>query len=145
MTTPDPAITGMTTDTDPDNPVNAYPADVFPIGAALTVAFGSNERPFCTLGNLYRVVGYLTGDIPMADGLASAIQRCRQHVLQQLPTELRVMDPPPEPSDVDNTADMVYVGGITNKYGATIKLVALPGTPFGAPIPTDTEGSDTNA
>lgn len=129
-------IPGMTTDTDPDNPVHNYPAEVFPIGAALTVAYGSTERPFATLGNIYRLLGWLTGDIPTIDGdpkanpplpsLADEIARCREYVLQQLPTELRVVDPPP--AEQDNTADLAWVRGIGNKYGATIALRPMNGT-----------------
>jgi len=136
------------TDTDPDNPVNHYPPEQFPIGAALTVAYGSNERPLCTLGNLYRVIGWLTGDVPNADGqperkedpelgiayqpfipgLNDEIERCREHVEAQLPTELRALDPPP-PAHLGSSADWAWLAAVTNKYGATIRLVALPGTP----------------
>lgn len=133
-------IPGMTGDTDPDNPVNALPAWEFPIGAALTVAYGSNERPYCTLGNLYRVLGWLTGDCPGADHINSEIARCRDHVAVQLPTELRVVDPPPTALDEDDTAVMAWLGGIVNKYGATVALTALPGTPNNPTTPN--EGTD---
>lgn len=143
MTTP--PVPGMTGDTDPQNPVNALPAWEFPIGAALTVAYGSNERPFCTLGNLYRIIGYLTGDVPPIDGqpanpdgnppqphipgLNEVIVTCREHVAKQLPTELRVVDRPPEGGHEDDVALMAWLAGIVNKYGATIALTAMPGTP----------------
>lgn len=119
-------IPGMTGDTDPENPVNDYPADVFPIGAALTVAYGSNERMFCTLGNLYRILGYLTGEVPLANAINSTIASCRDHVATQLPTELRVVDPPPG-SD-DETAVIAWLSGIVNKYGPTITLRRPEGT-----------------
>lgn len=135
---------GITGDTDPENPVHNYPADVFPLGAALTIAYGSNERPLCTLGNLYRIVGYLTGDIPIVDGdpdaepplpsLNDEIARCAEHVTGQLPDELRTLDPPP-PADAGAAADHAWLAGVMNKYGATIPLVALPGT-INNPTPT---------
>lgn len=118
-------ITGMTGDTDPNNPVNAMQADTFPIGAALTVAYGSNERPFCTLGNMYRILGFLTGDVPGADRINSAIDACRDHVLTQLPDTLRAIDPPP-PADDGAFSDEAYVGGVANKYGSTIALTPMP-------------------
>ncbi|WP_431231488.1 hypothetical protein ACQ856_18170 [Mycolicibacterium psychrotolerans] len=124
-----PAVPGMTRDTDPDNPVNAYPPNEFPVGAALTITYGSNERPFCTLGNLYRILGWLTGEIPDADEINTEIERCRTHVTAQLPDVLRLVDPPPAPGDDgDNTADMVWLIGITRTYGRTITLTALPDT-----------------
>lgn len=142
--------TGMTGDTDPANPVNNLPAWEFPVGAALTLAYGSNERPFCTLGNLYRIVGYLTGDVPPVDGqpadpdrnqpyiagLADEIERCREHVIAQLPDELRAIDPPPPGGN--ETADVAWLAGIVNRYGPTIALDALPGTPNN-PTPTGTD------
>lgn len=128
MTEPTPpAIPGMTTDTHRANPVNALNANVFPIGAALTVAYGSDTRFFATLGNVYRVLGYLTGDVPAADSIGTAIEQCREWVTNQLPTELRTVDPPP--ADTGNeTADIVWLVGIVNKYGLNITLTALPGT-----------------
>jgi hypothetical protein len=58
---PEPAhvVAGITADTDIANPVNHYPANVFPVGAAITVAYGSVDDMWCTLGNLYRILGYL--------------------------------------------------------------------------------------
>ena len=137
-------VPGMTGDTDPNNPVNTLPPNVFPIGAAITVAYGGVDRPFCTLGNLYRILGYLTGDVPPVDGqaadpdadpprpyipgLADELERCRSHVAAQLPDTLRIFDPPPAPAD-DNAADLVWLSNVINKYGGTITLAALPGTP----------------
>lgn len=118
-------IPGMTGDTDPSNPVSTYPSDVFPIGAALTVAYGSNERPLCTLGNMYRILGFLTGDVPGADRLNSAIDACRDHVMAQLPDTLRAIDPPP-PADGGAFSDEEYVTGIANRYGSTITLTPMP-------------------
>lgn len=56
---PDHVVAAVTGDTDLSNPVNHYRADVFPVGAALTVAYGSTSNMWCTLGNLYRILGYL--------------------------------------------------------------------------------------
>lgn len=136
-------IPGMTGDTDPDNPVNALPGNIFPIGAALTVAYGSNERPFATLGNLYRVLGWLTGDVPGADEINTAIRRCRDHVAIQLPTDLRVIDAPPD-ADAGATADHAWLAGIVNKYGTTIPLTALPGTPNNPTPETTTNAKDSD-
>lgn len=128
---------GMTGDTDPENPVNALQPNVFPLGAALTIAYGSNERPLCTLGNLYRILGWLTGDVPAADAIDTEIDRCRWHVAQQLPDALRAFDPPPAPLD-DPAADHVWLANVVNKYGTTITLTALPGT-VNNPTTTETD------
>lgn len=146
MTTPDPTTpdapvtTDMTVDTDPDNPVNALPENMFPIGAALTIVYGGPDRYFATLGNVYRVLGYLTGEVPLADDIPDAMQRCRYHVENQLPTDMRIIDPPPIDTG-DNIADIAWIGGIVNKYGPYIRLVALPGT-INNPTPTDETPTD---
>lgn len=142
MTDPTPpAVPGMTTDTHPDNPVNGLNANMFPIGAALTVAYGSDTRFFATLGNVYRVLGYLLGDVPAADGIGAAIERCRYWVTNQLPTELRTIDPPPADSDND-TADIAWLTNVTNRYGETIALTAMPTTPNNPETITTAEDSN---
>jgi hypothetical protein len=116
----------MTTgDTNPDNPVHNYPADVFPIGAALTIAYGSNERPFTTLGNLYRILGFLTGGIPGPYDINAAIDKCRAHVVSQLPDALRAIDVPP-PDHAGEAADVAWVTSIIATYGPTITLTPMP-------------------
>lgn len=114
-------LPGMGSDTARDNPVNSLPHNVFPIGAALTVAYGSNQRLFCTLGNLYRILGYLDGQVPGPYDIDAAIDKHRGHVLAALPTELRALDLPP--ADTDNEAsDVAWLVGIANRYGQTIAL-----------------------
>jgi hypothetical protein len=100
-------------------PTTDLPADTHPIGAALTVAFGSNDRPFCSLGDLYRILGYLRGDVPGHDGIDDAIDECQQHVAAALPDSIAAFGEP---------ADFVWVTSIANKYGATIVLSPLPDT-----------------
>lgn len=95
----------------------------FPIGAALTVAYGSNERPFCNLADLYRILGAFTGQIPAPHAINDTIAECRDKVLKQLPDELRAIDPPP--ADAGNeAADVAWVAGIKSRYGPTIRLDA---------------------
>lgn len=101
----------MVGDTDPSNPVHNLARDRFPIGAALTVAYGSDERPFTTLGNLYRILGYLTGDCPDAPDINKAIETCRGHVRAQLPDDI---PPPPMPVDLD--ADMDWLAEIMQDH-----------------------------
>lgn len=111
----------MTTDTDPNNPVRGYAHNQFPIGAALTVAYGGNDRPFCTLGNMYRILAYLDGQVPGPYDLDTVIAKHRDHVLRALPDELRALDVPP--ADTDNeAADLAWITGIANRYGPTITL-----------------------
>lgn len=107
-------------------PTTGLPADTHPIGAALTVAFGSNARPFCTLGALYRILGYLQGTVPGVDGIDDAIDDCRAHVTAALPDGIAALDPPPSPDG--EPADAAWVSTIANKYGQTVTLPAMPGT-----------------
>lgn len=130
------AAPALTTDTDPDNPVNDYEADTFPLGAALTVAYGSTEMMFCTLGNLYRIVGYLTGDLPSIEGdpnavppipsLADEINRCAVHVMAQLPEAAQRLTLP-DNSDGDN-ARMEWLIATMTAAGTTVTLTPLPTT-----------------
>ncbi|ALA06706.1 hypothetical protein SEA_GRAVAILLIA_60 [Mycobacterium phage Gravaillia] len=133
---------GMTPDTADDNPVNTFPPNVFPLGAAVTVAYGSNERPFCTLGNLYRILGYLTGEVPGADDINSVIAECRHHVTHQLPTDMRTENPPPPPGD--DVADIHWLGTVIGKYGPRIALTAMPGS-LNNPTASDTTEGSTDA
>lgn len=107
-------------------PTTDLPADTHPIGAALTVAFGSNTRPFCTLGALYRILGYLRGDVPGHDGIDEAIDECRAHVRAALPDGIAALDPPPAADG--EPADAAWVSAIAHNYGPTITLTPLPDT-----------------
>jgi hypothetical protein len=69
--------------------------DEYPIGAALTVAYGSNERPFCPLADLYRILGNLAGHVPAPADINDYIDNYRPTVLAALPDELKTIDPPP--------------------------------------------------
>lgn len=120
-------------DTDPQNPVNTLNGDVFPLAAVLTVLVGSNDRSFCTLGNLYRILGFLLKDrsvdpddpaargIPRVDLLDAAIAVCRPAILDQHP----------ELADVTKTRATTDTGILTwiaeqeTRYGATVTLTPL--------------------
>ena len=121
-------------DTDPQNPVNAMQSDEFPLAAVLTVIVGSNDRPFCILGNLYRILGYLLKDrsvdpndpdargIPRADHIDDAINVCRPAVLAQHPNLAAI-------TATDATTDRGILNWITElerHYGATVTLTPLP-------------------
>lgn len=119
-------------DTAPDNPVNALNGDEFPLAAVLTVLVGSNDRPFCTLGNLYRILGFMRGDVPAAVsdpdadppivGIDEAITICRPEILRQHP----------ELADVTKTRATTDTGILTwiaeqeKRFGATFTLTPLP-------------------
>lgn len=125
----------MTTpDTSPDNPVNAMQADEFPIAAVATVLVGSNDRPFCTLGNLYRILGFLLQHvsvdpddshavgIPRHDLIDEAITVCRTAILAEHPELAGI-------TDTDATTDtgiLTWIANLEKRYGATITLTPIP-------------------
>lgn len=117
-------------DTTEGNPVNDYPANVFPLGAAITIAYGTPDNIFCTLGNLYRIIGYLTGDLPAIDGdpnadppipsLADEWARCSEHVAAQLPTGLAAAQ------TVDPEGKMAWLTNAMAAHGDTVDLTPMP-------------------
>lgn len=121
-------------DTSPDNPVSAMNGDEFPLAAVLTVLHGSNDRPFCTLGNLYRILGFLLKDrsvdpddpdargIPRAELIDTAIAACRPEILRQHPqlaesTKTRA---------TTDTGILTWIADQENQFGATVFLAPLP-------------------
>jgi hypothetical protein len=144
MTQPPRIITG---DTDPANPVNAYDADRFPLGAAITVAYGSTTNMFCTLGNLYRILGYLDGPggegVPLNDQLDAMIDRYRTHVRAQLPGDIDARIMPP--SDANDTERLLWLSAMHTAYGETITLTPAPSDDEGHnDQPTDLPGRPNN-
>lgn len=121
-------------DTDPANPVNAMNGDEFPIAAVVTVLHGSNDRPFCTLGNLYRILGFLLKDrsvdpddpdargIPRADLIDEAIAVCRPEILRQHP---QLADSKATRAGTD-TGILTWLADQEQKFGATLTLTPLP-------------------
>lgn len=110
-------------DTDPNNPVNDYRADMFPLGAAITIAYGSTTNMFTTLGNLYRILGYLNHDerdsgVPCVEDIDWMIDRYREYVRGQLPITEAAM-PPPNASDDTRLA---FLTDMTTQYGPTVTL-----------------------
>ncbi|MBU8834447.1 hypothetical protein [Mycolicibacterium goodii] len=121
-------------DTDPDNPVNAMNGDEFPLPAVLTVLVGSNDRPFCTLGNLYRILGFLLKDrsvdpddpdargIPRAELIDEAIEVCRPWIVKQRP-DLAVVAKTRATTD---TGILSWIAEQESRFGATVTLAPLP-------------------
>lgn len=121
-------------DTDPANPVNKMQGDEFPLAAVLTVIVGSNDRPFCTLGNLYRILGFLLKDrsvdpddpdargIPRADHIDDAINLCRPAILEQRPDLADI-------TATDAATDLGilnWIAELERRHGATVTLTPLP-------------------
>jgi hypothetical protein len=121
-------------DTDPKNPVNALGGDEFPLPAVLTVLHGSNDRPFCTLGNLYRILGHLLKyvsvdpDDPQAHGIPrtvhidGGIALCRPEILRQHPELADV----PKTRATTDTGILTWIADQEAKYGPTVTLTPLP-------------------
>jgi hypothetical protein len=117
----------ITTDTDPANPVNDYDPNQFPLGAALTVAYGSTENMFCTLGNLYRILGYLDPDdegVPMVEQLDAMIDRYRVHVMAALPDQMHDLTLPSV--DASDTDRMAWLMALHSAFGPTVTLTPAP-------------------
>lgn len=110
-------------DTHPDNPVSSYPPEVHPIGAVLTIIFGGTEHMYCTLGQLYRALGWLTGDVPLGDAIDDAIAAVRGHVRDEHRI-LAVMAPPPD--NADDTEKLLWLASATIDYGPTVILTPHP-------------------
>jgi len=124
MTQPPRIITG---DSDPTNPVNDYDPNVFPTGAAITVAYGSTENMFCTLGNLYRILGYLDPDdegVPLVEDLDKMIDRYRVHVMAQLPEALHNLTLPA--ADATDGDRMAWLMALHGAVGNTVTLTPAP-------------------
>lgn len=121
-------------DTSPDNPVSAMNGDEFPLPAVLTVLVGSNDRPFCTLGNLYRILGFLLKNrsvdpddpdargIPRAELIDTAIDVCRPEILRQRP-ELEAVTKTRATTD---TGILTWIAEQEARFGPTVTLTALP-------------------
>ena len=121
-------------DTSPDNPVNAMNGDEFPLAAVLTVLVGSNDRPFCTLGNLYRILGFLLKNrsvdpddpdargIPRAELIDTAIDVCRPEILRQRP-ELEAVTKTRATTD---TGILTWIADQEARFGPTVVLTPLP-------------------
>lgn len=98
----------------------------FGIGPIVTVVRGSSERMFCSLEQLYDALGFLIGDVPAPDDIDAYIDRCRDHVADQIP-ELRAVELPAE-----GAPDAEIVGwlvGLAEQHHAPIELTAIPGAP----------------
>lgn len=121
-------------DTSPDNPVNAMNGDEFPLAAALTVLVGSNDRPFCTLGNLYRILGFLLKNrsvdpddpdargIPRAELIDTAIDVCRPEILRQHPQLADIT----KTRATTDTGILTWIAEQEKTFGATVALSPLP-------------------
>lgn len=125
MTTPDTAR---------DNPVNGLNGDVFPLAAVLTVLVGSNDRPFCTLGNLYRILGFMlqhrsvdpddpgAHGIPRPDLIDDGIAVCKTEILRQHPE----LAPIKATRAATDTGILTWIADQETTYGPTVTLTALP-------------------
>lgn len=100
---------------------DVLPPRVFPLGAVLTITAGSYERPFCTLADLYSILGWLRHDVPAADELADAIDDWRPVILAQHPELAAVVAPPADASD---TAVLSWLADQEAQFGAYLQLTS---------------------
>jgi hypothetical protein len=71
------------------------PARTFTAGQVLTLACSNAQAQqlFCSYGDLLEVLGYMLGDIPLAEEIPDAVERCRPAVLAEHPALANVGPP----------------------------------------------------
>ncbi|ORA24929.1 hypothetical protein [Mycobacterium aquaticum] len=96
----------------------------FTIGQVLTLACASTEadQMFCSYGDLLAVVGFMLSDVPLADHLPAAIERCRPEVLKQHP-DLMVVQPPTV--NATDTAVLSWLAAQERVHGTELSLTPL--------------------
>lgn len=110
---------------EPEQGTPATPASrSFSIGQVLTLACAHTDmqQSFCSYGDLLDVLGFMLGDVPAADDIPDAIDRCRPAVQAAYP-ELAAEDPPaPGASD---TAVLAWLSQQERQHGAELTLTPL--------------------
>lgn len=116
----------ITGDTDPDNPLTKMADDRHHIGAVLTVMTG---RPLATLGAVYRLLKFMTGEVPMAvgdvpgvDNLEQAQARVRPLLIEQCPDLAKVFVPRAEAPDA---VCLAFLAEQENRFGAYVTLTPI--------------------
>lgn len=106
----------------------------FEIGPVVTVLHGSNDRLFCPLEQLYDVLGFLTGDVPMAEQIDDYIDTCRPNVADQYPDLAAVTPPKRATPEAEIVTWLVQLGA---EHHAPLELTPLPDTRRAATEPED--------
>lgn len=102
----------------------------FPLGPVITCARSNGDRLFCTLGDLYDFLGFMTGDVPMAekndvegaDSIEEAIERVRPALITAFP-ELAAVQLPNEDATDQQILDWLKV--TSEQYGSVYELTPI--------------------
>lgn len=103
----------------PTIPAPALAHNEFPIGAVLTVTCGTADRIFCNIADQNRILGYLTGQVPMPADTQAYIDTCRPAILEQIPALKTVVAPTPGAPD---TVVLTWIDTQAKNISPTITL-----------------------
>lgn len=105
-------------------PEEIQPVDDFPIGAALSVALGavglsdSAPGPYCTLRDLYAILGRLLGDVPTVEEMPDAAEQARAALLAQHPA----LSEATLPENTSDTGILTWLAEQEAAFGATLRI-----------------------
>lgn len=108
----------------------------FEIGPVVTVLYGDPDKIFCTLRDLYDILGFITGDIPShsrntvdgADSIDEAMTKAAKHLAELFP-DLAAEDVPNFFDPTDPTTEAEIVGWLVElgvKHHAPFTVTQLP-------------------
>ncbi len=97
---------------------------LFDLGQVLTLACSDTDAQqlFCSYAELLDVLGYMLADVPMADDIPDAIERCRPVVLEQHPDLAGTAPPLPLASD---TEVLTWLADQAAEHGTKLALRPL--------------------
>ena len=95
----------------------------FAIGPVVTVLHGSDTRPFCTLEQLYDILGYLHSDVPGSGEIDTYIEAARPYLAGEHPG---LAAEPVPPVDASEKAVFDWLIGLGDKYGTPLPVTPLP-------------------
>lgn len=113
---------------EPEQGTPASPASrSFSIGQVLTLACAHTDmqQSFCSYGDLLDVLGFMLGDVPAADDIPDAIDRCRPAVQLAHPALVAEIPPPLNASD---TAVLSWISHQERQHGSELTLTPLQGS-----------------
>lgn len=107
---------------------NAEPRE-FPIGVVVTLALGNPDRTFCLLSQVYDVLGYMLGYVPLVSEMAPAFDACRTVVREQYPGLAAAVDPGRTPAFGTLAVDteiLQWLSNLAREHGEMFALTPLP-------------------
>ncbi|AMT73985.1 hypothetical protein ABG82_19365 [Mycobacteroides immunogenum] len=107
---------------------NAEPRE-FPIGVVVTLALGNPDRIFCLLSQVYDVLGYMLGYVPLVSEMAPAFDACRTVVREQYPGLAAAVDPGRTPAFETLAVDteiLQWLSNLAREHGEMFPLTPLP-------------------